>query len=69
MNKSTFQGVSDADLQKFAANARTTWYMALGHGKSYRNECLTKDYEAELDRRGVAHLPLSEGVFNGEGSC
>ena len=69
MNKSTFEGISDSELQRYAANARTTWYMALGHGKSFRNKCLTQDYEAELERRGVPTLDSKEGVFNGEGSC
>lgn len=69
MNKSTFKGISDSDLQQYAANARTTWCMALGHGKAFRNECLTKDYEAELERRGLPTLDQEEGKFNGEGSC
>tara|TARA_Y100000114_G_scaffold87518_1_gene80919 strand:+ start:264 stop:488 length:225 start_codon:yes stop_codon:yes gene_type:complete len=59
---------SDDQLIQFHANAYSTMCMALGHGKSWRNEHAMKSYAEELHKRGITEIPKREGVFNGDGT-
>ena len=54
------------------ANARKTYYGALGHGKTWSNQLLMDEYRKTLEVMGV-DIPSNEeldnmGKFNGEGS-
>ena len=60
------------DLIQMLANARKTYYGALGHGKTWSNQLLMDEYRKTLEVMGV-DIPSNEeldnmGKFNGEGS-
>ena len=59
-------------LKSSYANAAATACLALGHGKSQRNESQAKRYAEELQARGVEPLEYLDaaemGTFNGSGS-
>jgi hypothetical protein len=59
-------------LKSSYANAAATACLALGHGKSHRNEAEAKRYAEELQARGVEPLEYFDaaemGTFNGSGS-
>ncbi|MGY9063441.1 MAG: hypothetical protein ACKVG1_14300 [Rhodospirillales bacterium] len=59
-------------LKSSYANASATACLALGHGKSERNESQAKRYAQELQARGAEPLEYFEaaemGTFNGSGS-
>ena len=63
---------SNEQLVQMLANARKTYYGALGHGKAYRNEMQMIIIRKHLEQIGVT-IPndqqLSDmGQFNGDGS-
>jgi len=60
------------DLIQMLANARKTYYGALGHGKTWHNQLLMDDYRKTLEGLGV-DIPSNDeldnmGKFNGKGS-
>ena len=55
-------------LQRYL-NAQATYYGALGHNKTARNECEMRRYADVLLQHGVmVALVKGEGIFNGVGS-
>jgi hypothetical protein len=63
---------SNEQLVQMLANARTTYYEALGHGKTYRNKMQMIRIREHLEQIGVT-IPNDQqlddmGQFNGDGS-
>jgi hypothetical protein len=63
---------SNEQLVQMLANARKTYYGALGHGKTYRNEMRMIRIREHLEQIGVT-IPNDQqlddmGQFNGDGS-
>ena len=68
----TIENATIETLKTSYANAAATACLALGHGKSQRNEAEAKQYARELRALGVEPLEYFEaaemGTFNGSGS-
>jgi len=71
-NMEAIENATSETLKSSYANAAATACLALGHGKSQRNEAEAKRYAEELQARGVEPLEYFDaaemGTFNGSGS-
>jgi len=67
-----FHHYTNDDLRQFYCNAKATYCLCLGHGKTARNKEAYEHYAYELTARD-ADVPTDEevekyGQFNGQGS-
>ena len=64
-----YSKLDSKELLQYWKNAWATYSGAIGHQKSYRNECAAKHYAEILTERGIK-IPddSTGGIYNGYGS-